>query len=104
VDGPCGGDVLPEEARDGTLVLPCTVLDPEVPTENFLVVVAPRPATTVRLYAGDDTFLLEQAATDGVAVTPWPDGVTAAEAVTDQGVTLGRAPLTRSLHADVVVG
>jgi hypothetical protein len=103
VDGPCGGAVLPTSARDGTLVMPCTVLDPEVPIENFLVVLAPRPVASVRLYGGDDAFLHEQAATDGVAVTPWPEGVAAAEAVTDQGVTLGRVPLMRSGHPDVVV-
>jgi hypothetical protein len=95
--GDCGLDVLPAgpPVEQRVLALACDVVDARgrAPVRAFLVVVTPPQVRLVRIYDGRDRWLGEHPVTDGVVVVPLPPGTATVEAVTADGIGLGRGPL-----------
>jgi hypothetical protein len=95
--GDCGLDVLPAgpPPAQRVLALACDVVDARgrAPVRAFLVVVTPPQVRVVRIYDSRDRWLGEHPVTDGVVVVPLPPGTATVEAVTADGIGLGRAAL-----------
>ena len=97
----CGLEIRPSSANpeDGVIAARCDLYDPVEGRGlgEVLLVRAPPQVDRVRLYRGDSTFLAEhRMPDDGLLVVPRPDGLGDVEAVTEDGVLLGRTePLGR---------
>jgi hypothetical protein len=93
----CGLDVRPADppAEQRLLAAACEMFDPVEGASlgNVLVVSAPPGVAAVRLYRGDGTYLAEHPVDDGALVVPVPVGMRTVEAVTAEGVLLGRSEL-----------
>jgi hypothetical protein len=91
----CGRGVLPAGAPASRRVyaVSCDVAEGTRPMSSSLVVVAPPEVTLVRVYGDDYTLLGEHPTADGVLVVPLPLGTEKVEAVTAEGVSLGRVEL-----------
>ena len=94
--GDCGLGVLPAgpPVEDRVHVLSCEVVEPAHSlVRTVLLVVAPDDVVLVRLYDNDSHYLAELPTVDGIVVAPFPRGTATAEAVSAEGVNLGRTVL-----------
>jgi DNA-directed RNA polymerase specialized sigma24 family protein len=93
----CGLDVRPAEPPPGErlLVAACEMFDPLEgrPLGKVLVASVPPGVAAVRLYRGDGGFLEEHEVDGDSLVLPMPEGTRRVEAVTADGVALGRSEL-----------
>jgi DNA-directed RNA polymerase specialized sigma24 family protein len=91
----CGRGVLPagEPVSGRVYAATCDVADGTGPMRSSLVVVAPPEVALIRVYGGDYAFLGEHPTVDGVLVAPLALGTDTVEAVTADGVSLGRVEL-----------
>ncbi len=96
--GDCGLDVLPagQPVEQRVHVLVCEIVDPSLGASlvrSVLLVVAPPQVTLVRLYDGARHFLAELPTVDGLVIAPMPHLTTTVEAITADGISLGRTHL-----------
>ena len=95
--GECGTDVRPaaDPVTERVVAMACEVWDTATgsPKGSVLVVSAPPSVAAVRTYDGDGDYLGEHSLVDGSLVVPMATGTTAVEAVTADGVLLGRSDL-----------
>jgi hypothetical protein len=93
----CGLGVRPASPppEERLLVAGCEMFDPEdgQMVGHVLVAAAPAEVASVRLYRGDGTFVAEHEMHDGALVVEMPEGIRSVEAVTADGVSLGRSEL-----------
>jgi hypothetical protein len=93
----CGLEVRPSDPppEERLLVAGCEMFDPldgQV-LGHVLVAATPPGVAALRLYRGDGRFVDEQPVEGGSLVTRMPEGVQSVEAVTADGVSLGRSRL-----------
>jgi hypothetical protein len=97
LSGDCGTEVRPAgaPAADRVLAAACELWDERTgePTGVVLAVTAPPTVTAVRTYDGDGDYLTEHPVSDGRLVVTIPQGTAEVEAVTADGVLLGRTEL-----------
>ena len=96
--GDCGLDVLPagQPVEQRLHALACEIVDPSLGASlvrTVLLVVAPPQVTLVRLYDGARHFLAELPTVDGLVIAPMPHLTTTVEAITADGISLGRTHL-----------
>jgi hypothetical protein len=95
--GDCGTDVRPAgpPPTERVVAAACELWDPTTgaPVGSVLVVSAPPSVAAVRTYDGDGRYRGQHAVRDGRVLVPMTSGATEVEAVTADGVLLGRSDL-----------